>query len=178
MYKEKFQIIIHKLSIYMKKIFSLITLLSVSLGALAAENDVQTITYNGEHQVTYANSNNFTGTAIVTSLFNATKDTRAYGAIVTFEPGAHTAWHTHTLGQKLIVTDGVGYTQYENGKVEQIKAGDVVVCPPGLKHWHGASLTSPMTHIAIGEQDGRPSAVWHEKISAKEYANLINNAEK
>ena len=76
MYKEKFQIIIHKLSIYMKKIFSLITLLSVSLGALAAENDVQTITYNGEHQVTYANSNNCTGTAIVTSLFNATKDTR------------------------------------------------------------------------------------------------------
>ncbi|WP_281757063.1 (R)-mandelonitrile lyase [Succinatimonas hippei] len=162
----------------MKKILSLLAAFTVSFAATAADTAVQTITYNGEHQVSYANNNNFTGTAIVTALFDATKETRSYGAIVTFEPGAHTAWHSHTLGQKLIVTDGVGYTQYENGQVEIIKAGDVVVCPPGIKHWHGAALNSPMTHIAIGEKDERPSAVWYEKISEQEYADLINGANK
>ncbi|MGO4118386.1 (R)-mandelonitrile lyase [Rhizobium ruizarguesonis] len=98
----------------------------------------------------------FTGGVRVDTLFAATNPARAAGASVTFEPGARTAWHTHPLGQTLIVTSGCGRVQREGGPVEEIRGGDVVWFAPGERHWHSASLTTAMTHIAIQEQlDGK-----------------------
>jgi quercetin dioxygenase-like cupin family protein len=98
----------------------------------------------------------FTGTVRVDPLFNAPEPARVSGALVTFEPGARTAWHTHPLGQTLIVTQGYGWVQHEGGSVEDVRPGDVVWFPPGEKHWHGASATTAMSHIAIQEKlDGK-----------------------
>src|SRR4030081_2871080 len=93
----------------------------------------------------------FTGTVRIDSPFKGSDRARVSGAIVTFEPGARTAWHTHPLGQTLIVTSGCGWAQGEGGPVEEIHPGDVVWFPPGEKHWHGAVPTTAMTHIAIQE---------------------------
>src|SRR5215212_12190919 len=93
----------------------------------------------------------FTGTVRVDPLFSAPNPARVGGASVTFEPGARTAWHTHPLGQTLIVVSGLGWVQREAGPVEEIRPGDVVWFPPGLKHWHGATPTTAMSHIAIQE---------------------------
>jgi quercetin dioxygenase-like cupin family protein len=111
----------------------------------------------------------FTGTVRIDPLFQAPEPARASGAYVTFEPGARTAWHTHPLGQTLIVSAGLGWVQREGGSVEEIRAGDVVWFPPGLKHWHGASATTAMTHIAIQEAlDGR-NVEWMEKVRDEQY---------
>ena len=111
----------------------------------------------------------FTGTVRIDSLFEAHDPARALGARVTFEPGARTAWHTHPLGQTLIVTAGCGRAQRWGGPIEEIRPGDVVWIPPGEKHWHGASPTTAMTHIAIVEQLYGKSADWMEQVSDKEY---------
>ena len=112
----------------------------------------------------------FTGAVRIDFLFDAKAPARAGGAAVTFEPGARTAWHTHPLGQRLIVTAGLGLVQREGGPVEEIRPGDVVWCPPGEKHWHGATATTGMTHIAIQEtQDGR-AVDWMEHVSDEQYA--------
>jgi quercetin dioxygenase-like cupin family protein len=111
----------------------------------------------------------FTGTVRVDPLFQAPEPARASGAYVTFEPGARTAWHTHPLGQTLIVTAGFGRVQREGGPVEEIKPGDVVWFPPGLKHWHGASPTTAMTHIAIQESLDGKAVDWMEKVSDEQY---------
>src|SRR5258708_7831171 len=97
----------------------------------------------------------FTGTVRIDPLFQANARGRAAGASVTFEPGARTAWHTHPLGQTLIVTAGCGRVQREGGPVEEIRPGDVVWIPPGVKHWHGAAPTTAMTHVAIQEKARR-----------------------
>jgi len=111
----------------------------------------------------------FTGAVRVDPLFQAPAPARAGGASVTFEPGARTVWHTHPLGQTLIVTAGVGRIQCEGGPIEEIHPGDVVWFPSGLKHWHGASPTAAMTHIAIQElQDGK-AVEWMEKVSDEQY---------
>ena len=111
----------------------------------------------------------FTGTVRIDPLFDAPVPARAAGASVTFEPGARTAWHTHPLGQTLIVTSGMGRTQRWGGPVEEIRPGDVVWIPPGEKHWHGASPTTAMTHIAIQEKlDGKP-VDWLEHVTAEQY---------
>jgi quercetin dioxygenase-like cupin family protein len=111
----------------------------------------------------------FTGTVRIDPLFDAAEPARAVGASVTFEPGARTAWHTHPLGQTLIVTAGCGWVQREGGPVEEIRPGDVVRFSPGEKHWHGATPTTAMTHIAIQERlDGRTVA-WMEKVSDAQY---------
>jgi quercetin dioxygenase-like cupin family protein len=111
----------------------------------------------------------FTGTVRIDPLFDAPAPARAAGASVTFEPGARTAWHTHPLGQTLIVTSGVGRAQRWGGPVEEVRPGDVVWFPPGEKHWHGASPTTAMTHIAIQEKlDGKP-VDWLEHVSAEQY---------
>jgi len=111
----------------------------------------------------------FTGTVRIDPLFDAPVPARAAGASVTFEPGARTAWHTHPLGQTLIVTSGMGRTQRWGGRVEEIRSGDVVWGPPGEKHWHGASPTTAMTHIAIQEKlDGKP-VDWLEHVTAEQY---------
>ena len=102
-------------------------------------------------------------------LFKANHPARALGASVTFEPGARTAWHTHPLGQTLIVTAGSGWVQQWGGQIEEIRQGDVVWIPPGQKHWHGATATTAMTHIAIVERlDGKGSD-WMEKVSDEQY---------
>ncbi|MDR6872212.1 quercetin dioxygenase-like cupin family protein [Bosea sp. BE125] len=114
-------------------------------------------------------SDYFTGTVRVDPLFSAPSPARVSGARVTFEPGARTAWHTHPLGQTLIVTEGFGRVQREGGPIEEIRPGDVVWFPPGERHWHGASPTTAMTHLAIQEQlDGR-AVDWLEKVSDEQY---------
>ena len=102
-------------------------------------------------------------------LFQAPDPARVRGALVTFEPGAHTAWHTHPLGQTLIVMSGCGWVQREGGPVEEIRPGDVVWFPPDEKHWHGAAPTTAMTHIAIQEQLDGKVVEWMEKVSDEEY---------
>ncbi|MBY5444770.1 cupin domain-containing protein [Rhizobium leguminosarum] len=111
----------------------------------------------------------FTGSVRVDPLFTATNPARAAGASVTFEPGARTAWHTHPLGQTLIVTSGCGRVQREGGPVEEIRAGDVVSFAPGERHWHGASPTTAMTHIAIQEQLDGKVVDWMEHVTDTQY---------
>lgn len=111
----------------------------------------------------------FTGSVRIDSLFQRQEPARVGGAIVTFEPGARTAWHTHPLGQTLIVTSGVGWTQCEGEPIVEIRAGDVIWCPPNVKHWHGATPTTAMTHIAIQEALNGSPVTWMEKVSDEEY---------
>lgn len=111
----------------------------------------------------------FTGNVKIDSLFDAPAPARVRGASVTFEPGARTAWHTHPLGQTLIITAGAGWAQREGGPIEEIRLGDVVWFAPNEKHWHGATPTTAMTHIAIQEAlDGKP-VDWMEKVSDEQY---------
>jgi quercetin dioxygenase-like cupin family protein len=102
-------------------------------------------------------------------LFDARDPARVSAALVTFEPGARTAWHTHPLGQRLIVTSGLGWTQVEGGPVQEIRPGDVVWCPPEVRHWHGATPDAAMSHIAVQESlDGRV-VQWMEKVTEDQY---------
>jgi quercetin dioxygenase-like cupin family protein len=111
----------------------------------------------------------FTGTVRIDPLFEAGEPARAVGAHVTFEPGARTAWHTHPLGQTLIVTSGCGWVQRAGGPVEEIRPGDVVWFPPGEKHWHGATATTAMSHIAIAEKLDGKSVDWMEQVTDTQY---------
>ncbi|CAN5721042.1 cupin domain-containing protein [soil metagenome] len=111
----------------------------------------------------------FTGTVRIDRLFEAAAPGRAVGARVTFEPGARTAWHTHPLGQTLIVTEGCGWAQRAGGPVEEIRPGDVVSIPAGEKHWHGATATTAMTHIAVQEKLDGMAVEWMEKVSDEQY---------
>jgi quercetin dioxygenase-like cupin family protein len=111
----------------------------------------------------------FTGTVRIDPLVQAKAPARAAGASVTFEPGARTAWHTHPLGQTLIVTAGCGWVQQEGSPVEEVRPGDVVWFPPGVRHWHGATPTTAMTHIAIQEGLDGKVVDWLEKVSDEQY---------
>lgn len=111
----------------------------------------------------------FTGAVRIDPLFQANDSARAAGASVTFEPGARTAWHTHPLGQTLIVTSGVGRAQVWGGAVQEIRPGDVVWFPPGEKHWHGAAATTALTHIAIQEAKDGKVVEWMEHVSDEQY---------
>ena len=111
----------------------------------------------------------FTGTVRVDPLFSPDEPARVAGAHVTFEPGARTAWHTHPLGQTLIVTFGLGWVQREGGPVEEIRPGDVVWFAPGEKHWHGASPGTAMSHIAIQERLNGKAVDWLEHLSDAQY---------
>ncbi len=111
----------------------------------------------------------FTGAVRIDPLFQAPEPARVVGASVTFEPGARTAWHTHPLGQTLIVTAGLGWTQREGGPVEEIRPGDVVWFPPGEKHWHGATAATGMTHIAVQEALNGKTVDWMEQVSDEQY---------
>ncbi len=114
-------------------------------------------------------SNWFTGTVRIDPLFEVKAPSRAQGICVTFEPGARTLWHTHPLGQNLIVTAGCGWVQRWGAPVEEIRPGDVVWIPPGEKHWHGAAATTAMTHIAIYEFIDGSGADWMEAVSGEQY---------
>jgi len=111
----------------------------------------------------------FTGAVRIDPLFQAPHPARVVGASVTFEPGARTAWHTHPLGQTLIVTAGSGWAQRDGGPVEEIRPGDVIWFSPGEKHWHGASATTGMTHIAIQEALDGKTVDWMEQVSDEDY---------
>jgi quercetin dioxygenase-like cupin family protein len=112
----------------------------------------------------------FTGVVRIDPLFDRLQPARVSGASVTFEPGARTAWHTHPLGQTLIVTSGCGWAQREGGQVEEIHPGDVVWFPPGEKHWHGATAATAMTHIAIQEKLDGKAVEWLEKVTDEQYS--------
>ena len=111
----------------------------------------------------------FSGNVRIDPLFQPKDPARTLGASVTFEPGARTAWHSHPLGQILIVTAGCGLVQQWGGPIEQIRPGDVIWFPSGAKHWHGATATTAMTHIAIVEQLEGKSADWMDKVSDEQY---------
>jgi quercetin dioxygenase-like cupin family protein len=111
----------------------------------------------------------FTGAVRIDPLFEAPDPARARGANVTFEPGARSAWHTHPLGQTLIVTSGLGWTQCWGGPKEEIRPGDVIWCPPGVKHWHGATPTTAMSRIAIQEALNGKVVDWMEKVTDEQY---------
>ena len=112
----------------------------------------------------------FTGRVRIDPLTQAEAPSRVTAVRVTFEPGARTAWHTHPLGQTLIVTSGCGLVRSEGGPAVRIRPGDVVWCPPGEKHWHGATPTTAMTHVAIVEQLDGKAVEWMEKVGDDEYA--------
>jgi quercetin dioxygenase-like cupin family protein len=111
----------------------------------------------------------FTGTVRLDAPFKTTEPARVSGATVTFEPGARTTWHTHPLGQTLIVTFGCGRVQREGGPIEEIRAGDIVWFPPGEKHWHGAAPDTAMSHIAIAEARDGKVVDWMEKVTDEQY---------
>jgi quercetin dioxygenase-like cupin family protein len=111
----------------------------------------------------------FTGTVRIDPLFQPPHPARVSGASVTFEPGARTAWHTHPLGQTLLIVAGLGRVQRESGPAEEVRPGDVVWFPPGEKHWHGASPVSAMTHIAVQESLDGKNVEWLEKVSNDQY---------
>jgi quercetin dioxygenase-like cupin family protein len=135
----------------------------------ASAKQSQTIARAGSLPSTKGPAEYFTGNVRVNLLFRA-KDTAPYsGGMVTFEPGARSAWHTHPTGQHLIVTSGAGWTQEWGGPVMEIRAGDVVWCPPGIKHWHGATPTTAMTHIALTGTVNGKNVEWMEKVSDEQY---------
>jgi len=125
---------------------------------------------SGSKPSTKVSSEFFTGSVRIDPLIASTAPGRVGGAIVTFEPGARTAWHTHPLGQMLIVTAGCGLVQSEGGPVMKIRPGDVVWCPPGEKHWHGGTSTTAMTHIAIVEALDGKNVNWMQHVTDEEYA--------
>jgi quercetin dioxygenase-like cupin family protein len=124
---------------------------------------------NGSRPSAKGSSDWFTGSVRVDPLFQAPEPARAGAGQVTFEPGARTAWHTHPLGQTLIITSGLGWVQRDGGSVEEVRPGDVVWFPPGLKHWHGATPTTGMTHIAIQESLDGKNVNWMEKVADEQY---------
>lgn len=124
---------------------------------------------NGTQRSNQGSAEYFTGTVRIDPLFRASNPARVVGASVTFEPGARTAWHTHPLGQTLIVTSGSGLAQRWDGPIEQINPGDVIWFPPGEKHWHGATATTAMTHLAIQEQLDGQTVEWLEHVTAEQY---------
>jgi len=139
--------------------------------AQAAEPDQksQTVARAGSQRSTRGPAEYFTGNVRIDPLFPATNYAPYSGGYVTFEPGARSAWHIHPAGQRLIVTSGVGRTQEWGGPIVEIKAGDVITCPPNVKHWHGASPTTAMTHIAITGTQGGKNVEWMEKVTDEQY---------
>ncbi len=127
------------------------------------------ITRNGSRPSGKGSADYFTGSVRVDPLFEAPAPARGRGALVTFEPGARTAWHTHPLGQTLIVTSGSGWVRREGGPVEEIRPGDVVWFAPGEKHWHGATATTGMSHIALQEALDGQVVQWMEQVSDEQY---------
>ena len=144
-----------------------------SLAAPAASAGSQTIVRAAEQQSAPVNPANFTGAARSDGAFRQQAPARVYGGWVTFEPGSRTHWHIHPLGQTLIVTFGAGLTQVEGGPVREIRAGDIVICPPGGKHWHGAKPNQAMQHIAIGERAENEQVQWLEKVSDEIYLQPV-----
>lgn len=151
--------------------YASIVLALCAASAIAADAPGQVITRAGSQAATTGGAANFTGQVRVDPLTPANATINVPSAYVTFEPGARSAWHTHPAGQFLIVTSGRGLTQEWGKAVQRLQVGDVVWCPPGVKHWHGAAPESAMTHLALsGLADGK-SVTWMEQVSDAQYAN-------
>jgi quercetin dioxygenase-like cupin family protein len=137
----------------------------------ASVQDAQaiTITRSGSQPSRKGPAEYFTGSVRIDPLFQANDPSRTSGSYVTFEPGARSAWHSHPLGQILIVTAGTGWVQQEGGEKQEIRPGDVIWTPPGVKHWHGATATNGMTHIAVQESLDGKNVEWMEKVSDEQY---------
>ena len=125
---------------------------------------------NGSRPSTKGAQDYFSGSVRVEPVFQVGDPMRLNAGSVTFEPGARTAWHTHPLGQTLIITAGLGWVQTEGGPIEEVRPGDVVWFPPGEKHWHGATPTTAMTHIAVQESLNGKNVDWMEKVSDAQYS--------
>lgn len=151
--------------------------LSVGILALTPMAEAQTpvdpkavtVTRSGSSPSAKGAEANFTGSVRVDHRFQAPDPARAGGGLVTFEPGARTAWHTHPLGQTLYVISGIGLVQHWDGPIQEIRPGDVVWIPPNVKHWHGATATNAMSHVAIAESLNGSTVEWMEKVSDEQY---------
>jgi len=139
------------------------------LASAAAEAQTITITRSGSQPSRKGPAAYFTGSVRIDPLFQAHDPSRTSGSYVTFEPGARSAWHRHPLGQTLIVTAGLGWVQQEGREKHEIKPGDVIWIPPGVKHWHGATATNGMTHIAIQEEVGGKNVEWMERWNVSDH---------
>ena len=150
---------------------ALTTFTGLSANAVAAETDKsEQVIYRLGTQAPYKGSDKFfTGNVRVAPWYPAGNGMRSVGASVTFEPGARSNWHTHPVGQALIVTSGVGLTQEWGKPIQEIRPGDVIVCPVGVKHWHGAAPNSSMTHISIAEDKDGVCVEWLEKVTDEQY---------
>jgi len=148
------------------------------LAAASAGAGEITITPSGSQPSSRGSVQYFTGSVRINRLFEAKHPSRTSGASVTFEPGARAAWHTHPLGQTLIVTAGTGWVQEWNGEKQEIRPGDVVWTPPGVKHWHGATATNGMTHIAIQESLDGKAVDWLEKVTEEQYEAWLPTQER
>jgi quercetin dioxygenase-like cupin family protein len=146
-----------------------LTLALLAGSAHADPGPVVTVSRSGSQPSAKGPAGWFTGTARIDTLFAARDPAHASGAAVTFEPGARTVWHTHPAGQTLVVTAGAGWVQQWGGSVQEIHPGDVVSIPPGVKHWHGATATTGMTHIAIQEAVEGKVVDWMEPVTDAEY---------
>ncbi len=151
------------------KTSKLIAALGLTIMAGMAHAQNMEITHNEERQTVVGCSDLFVGHALINPLFGSTEHTRATAGEVTFSPGARSNWHTHPAGQTLIVTSGSGWIQDEGGEKREIKSGDVIWIPPGVKHWHGASADNSMTHIAIQEEVDGNNVEWMEPVSDDQY---------
>ncbi|AMZ71339.1 MULTISPECIES: (R)-mandelonitrile lyase [Pseudomonas] len=150
---------------------SVILMVSSSLHAAEEPDSAMQIVRNGEQPSVLGSSRNFVGTVRVDPLFAARPPSRVTAGAVTFQPGARSAWHTHPAGQNLIVTAGVGWIQQEGGEKIVIKPGDVIWTPPGVKHWHGATDTTGLTHLAIQEVQGGKNVEWLEPVTDEQYGH-------
>ena len=153
----------------MRRLAAVIASLLLLMPVFAQASDGLEIKHNGSQPSGKGPAAYFTGAVRVDPLFQMAAPARTRGGSVTFEPGARSAWHTHPVGQILIVTSGVGRVQRWGGPIQEIKPGDVVWIPPGVKHWHGASATTGMTHFAIQEHRDGNVVDWLEKVSDEQY---------
>jgi quercetin dioxygenase-like cupin family protein len=152
----------------MKKIVAAAISLAL-IGATPALAQDMAISQNGSRAAVQGPAANFTGSVLVEPFYDAKTNIGSTGAHVAFAPGARSDWHTHPAGQVLIVTDGVGWVQQEGGAKREIKPGDVIWTPPGVKHWHGATATNAMRHIAISGTLNGKNVDWMEKVTDEQY---------
>jgi quercetin dioxygenase-like cupin family protein len=154
----------------MKTLIATLAIAGATLGAFAADStSAVTVNRKSEQKIETGPEKYFTGRARIAGLFERPEPSRLTGAIVTFDPGARTAWHTHPAGQTLVVTRGTGLVQHWGGARQEIREGDVVWIPPGVKHWHGGSPVEGMSHVAIMEKFGGTNVEWLEQVTDAQY---------
>jgi len=152
----------------MKHVITIAALVGITVSSAYAQSTQ--ISTNSSRKSLVGSEKNFTGAVVVDPLYGANEHLPQTGGVVTFAPGARSAWHTHPAGQILIVTSGTGWVQEEGGEKREIKPGDVIWTPPSVKHWHGATASNSMSHIAISNMRGGKNAEWMELVSDEQYS--------